>query len=261
MQSHRESPSMVRLPTSGFPRSRGKCPIGQRGRAVEQDRNLNAMTDRVYVFLDESGNLDFGPHGTRYFVLTSVSMRRPFEIGKALDDYRYRCLEGGANLEYFHCYHDRRMIRDNVFNLIGGHLDTMRIDYMVADKTLVPDDLRDSVRFYPAAMERLLTPVLQAEIGSQEDSEVIVITDTLPVNKKRRQVQKAVNTSLARRAQGLQFRVLHHQSRSHYGLQVADYCSWAVYRKHTINDGVHLAKIQPAVRNEYRLPSAAPNEF
>lgn len=50
------------------------------------------MTHCAYLFLDESGNLDFSDRGTRYFVLTSVSMVRPFRMYDALDAYKYDCL-------------------------------------------------------------------------------------------------------------------------------------------------------------------------
>ena len=32
----------------------------------------------LYLFLDEAGNLDFSPNGTRYFMLGSVTKERPF---------------------------------------------------------------------------------------------------------------------------------------------------------------------------------------
>ncbi|WP_448508115.1 DUF3800 domain-containing protein, partial [Immundisolibacter sp.] len=62
--------------------------------------------------------------------------------------------------------------------------------------------------------------------------EVIVITDTIPIQKKRQAVEKAIKGALsAMLPAGMRYRILHHASRSHYGLQVADYCNWAVFRK------------------------------
>lgn len=208
------------------------------------------MSDSVYLFLDESGNLDFSSRGTRYFVLTSVSMRRPFEINETLDDYRYRYIESGANLEYFHCYNDRKAVRDVVFGLIHTHLGAMHIDYILVDKTRVPLVMQDSARFYPAILGNLLRTVMRAEIGDEKHREVIVITDTIPVNRRRRNVEKAISTTLAKALPEARFRALHHQSRSHYGLQIADYCSWAIYRRHTMGDDAHFANIHPSIRNE-----------
>lgn len=212
------------------------------------------MNERVYVFLDESGNLDFSPKGTRYFVLTSVSMKRPFEINDALDSYRYRYIESGANIEYFHCYQDRKAVRDVVFGLISTHIESMQIDYIVVDKTRIPLAIQDGARFYPAMLGFLLAPVMQIETSEENNREVIVITDTIPVNRRRRNVEKAIRTTLASALPGIRFRVLHHQSRSHYGLQIADYCSWAIYRRHMTGDTAHFAQIYPAIRNAINLP-------
>ena len=56
------------------------------------------MAGHLYIFLDESGNLDFSDSGSRYFVLTSVSTRRPFPFSSALDDFKYDCLEGSVSV-------------------------------------------------------------------------------------------------------------------------------------------------------------------
>ena len=59
------------------------------------------MARCTYIFLDEAGNFDFSVNGTRYFVLTSVSMRRPFGWCQLIDDYKYDCIEYGLENEYF----------------------------------------------------------------------------------------------------------------------------------------------------------------
>ncbi len=86
------------------------------------------------------------------------------------------------------------------------------------------------------------------------DFNVIIITDAIPVNRKRRAVEKAVRTTLARMLPpGMNYRVLHHQSRSHYGLQVADYCCWAVFRKWQRGESAWYDRIKPAVCNEFEI--------
>ena len=39
------------------------------------------MTRYAYIFLDESGNFDFGNSGTRYLVLTSVGIPPVSDVG------------------------------------------------------------------------------------------------------------------------------------------------------------------------------------
>ena len=209
------------------------------------------MTRCAYLFLDEAGNFDFSANGTRYFALTSVSMRRPFPVYAALDAYRYDCLEAGLNLEYFHCSRDRAKVRNGLFDRITAHLDGIHIDCMLIEKTFTSHALREGARFYPEMLGRLLKVVLPGELDEGADK-VIVITDAIPVNKKRQAVQKTVQTTLARMLPpGMKYRILHHQSRSHYGLQVADYCCWAIFRKWQKGESTWYERVKPAIRNEF----------
>ena len=217
------------------------------------------MTQCAYVFLDESGNFDFTATGTRYFVLTGVGMIRPFPAFESLDNYRYDCLEAGADIEYFHCYNDRKAIRNTVFDLIASHLDGMHIDCLVVEKAEVSPTTRDDTRFYPVMLGYLLSMVMPIELAARDAESIVVVTDTIPVNKKRRAIERAVRTTLSRMLPNVKYRVLHHQSRSHYGLQTADYCCWAVLRKWERGDSTWYDRIKPAIRNEFRITADGAN--
>ena len=214
------------------------------------------MTRCSYIFLDEAGNLDFSANGTRYFVLTSISMRRPFPVYEALNDYKHDCLEYGLDMEYFHCVADNNHVRKGVFDLIAAHLGGMRhmsIDSLVVEKRKTGPALREDMRFYPEMLGHLLKFVLPKELDAGAE-EVIVITDKLPLNRKRQAVEKGTRLALAEMLpQGMRYRILHHASRSHYGLQVADYCCWAVFRKWNRNKTHYYDLIKQAVRSEFDI--------
>ena len=214
------------------------------------------MTRCSYIFLDEAGNVDFSANGTRYFVLTSISMRRPFPVYEALNDYKHDCLEYGLDMEYFHCVADNNHVRKGVFDLIAAHLGGMRhmsIDSLVVEKRKTGPALREDMRFYPEMLGHLLKFVLPKELDAGAE-EVIVITDKLPVNRKRQAVEKGTRLALAEMLpQGMRYRILHHASRSHYGLQVADYCCWAVFRKWNRNKTHYYDLIKQAVRSEFDI--------
>lgn len=150
----------------------------------------------AYVFLDEGGNFDFSPRGTRYFALTSVATRRPFPAHVPLDDLRHGCLEFGLDTEYFHCADDNTHVRGRVFDLIAEHLPTLHIDSLIVEKPKTGPALREDVRFYPEMLGHLLKYVIPRELGQAVD-QVVVITDTIPVQKKRQAVEKAIKQSLA----------------------------------------------------------------
>jgi hypothetical protein len=46
---------------------------------------------------------------------------------------------------------------------------------------------------------------------------------------------------------------LHHDSKSNMDLQIADYCTWAVYRKWSLNDTRSYRLVSAAVKSENDL--------
>ncbi len=84
--------------------------------------------------------------------------------------------------------------------------------------------------------------------------EVIAVTDNIPVKKKAQAIEKAVKTVLAAMLPAdVKYRVLHHASKSSFGLQVADYCNWAIYRKWERGDTRSYELIQTRVRSEFDI--------
>lgn len=211
------------------------------------------MSRCVYLFLDEGGNFDFSPSGTRHFVLTSVATRRPFPTHGPLDEFRHDCLEYGLDTEYFHCADDNTHVRRKVFDLIGQHLHALRVDSLIVEKPKAGPALRDDKRFYPEMLGHLLKYVVPRELKDGVD-EVIVITDTIPIQKKKQAIEKAIKGALAKMLPpGMRYRILHHASRSHYGLQVADYCNWAIFRKWQKGETEYYDRIKPALRSEFDI--------
>ena len=84
--------------------------------------------------------------------------------------------------------------------------------------------------------------------------EIIVITDTVPLNKKRQSIEKAVKLTLASMLPPVQrYHIMHHDSCSHYGLQIADYCCWAVFRRYERGESKCYERISPAVRSAFDI--------
>lgn len=210
------------------------------------------MNDCAYIFLDESGNFDFSASGSRYLVLASIGMHRPFPALRQLDDYRHDCIESGTDVEYFHCYGDRGRIRNTVFDVIARHLDEIRIYCLVVEKARIDATLHEDRRFYPWMLGYLLGRVLPEELKANTN-EVIVITDTIPVNRKRQAVEKSIRRAVRNQLPELKYRILHHQSCSHYGLQMADYCCWAIFRKWQKGESTWYDRIKPAMRGEFNV--------
>jgi len=207
----------------------------------------------LYIFLDEGGNFDFSPSGTTYFTLTSVAKARPFQIAPVLDDLKYDLIETGLDIEYFHATEDRQAVRNRVYASIQQFMDSLRIDSLVVEKRKTGRPLRDDLQFYPRMIGYLLKYVLKSHM-LHNIKEVIVITDTIPLNKKRNAVEKAIKTTLKHMLpRTCTYRVMHHASKSTFGLQVADYCNWAIYRKWEKGDTRSYELIKPRIMSEFDI--------
>lgn len=207
----------------------------------------------IYIFLDEGGNFDFSPKGTRYFSLSAASLRRPFKLHTSFDTYKYDLIEGGYDVEFFHCSHDNRHIRKRVFGIIAENLPQIRIDALVVEKPKTNPSLYDVKTFYPKMLGYLL-PWVISSYRVDEIAEVVVITDRIPIKRKRDAVEKAVKVTLASRLPvGVPYRVMHHESRSHYGLQLADYCNWAIFRKWERGESEHYDCIKRSIKSEFDI--------
>jgi hypothetical protein len=207
----------------------------------------------LYIFLDEGGNFDFSPGGTRHYTITAVSKVRPFLIESALLDVKYDLAEVGFCPEFFHASEDMQDKRNKVFGAIKEHLSTIRIDSIVIEKPKTGPYLQAEERFYPRMMGYLLDYILIKGHNMDNYRGVVVITDSIPVKKKNSTVEKSLKTFLAKKLEGKFYSILHHSSKSCIGLQIADYCNWAIYRKWEKKDLRSYDLVQPAIRSEFEI--------
>ncbi len=211
------------------------------------------MPNRLYLFLDEGGNFDFSQSGTCFYTFTCVAMEREFNVCHDLSKYKYDAIEYGLNLDSFHCAYDNAHVRGRVFGIIQDHIDSLKIDSVVVRKCKTGTSLQDPPKFYALMLGYLIKYVLERYDLSQIE-EIIVITDRLPVKRNKEAFEGAIKTKLASMLpNGATYRVLHHNSGSHYGLQVADYCNWAILRKWETGDNTHHQTINPAIRSEFDI--------
>ena len=162
-------------------------------------------------------------------------------------------IEKGRDIEYFHASEDKQEVRDQVFAIIQKYLSQIRVDTLLVDKRRVGPSLRPVEKFYPKMMGYLLNYVIKG-LSWSGVSEVIVITDQIPVRKYREAVIKAIKVTLtAMLPVNVTYRILHHDSKSNAGLQIADYCNWAIYRRWESNDERSYALITRAIQSEFNI--------
>ena len=191
----------------------------------------------LYLFIDEGGNFDFSIGGTKYFILTCLIEERPFPSYDKLRSLKYNLLEKGTNTEYFHAAEDMQPVRDKVFSIIRESLDHVQVCSMIVQKNKTNPTIREKSTFYTKVFRMLMKWVVEKHVHGKGYEKVILFTDTLPVAKQKKAMEKGVKLEFAALLrEGIEYRIYHHQSKSNFNLQVADYCNWAIYRKWSRGD-------------------------
>ena len=209
--------------------------------------------DIAYIFLDESGNFDFSHKGTKYFSLCGVSIQRPFTLYDQLDQLKYDLIESSYKIEFFRHADNSPHIRGKFFRILSQSLDQLSVYSLIVEKRKTVPSLQKAEVFYPRMLGYLLRYVFHGYDLSKV-KEIVVITDTIPIRKNRREVEKSVKMTLARMSPAnISYRILHHASKAHYGLQIADYCSGAIFRKWERGDDKHYNNIKLALRSEFDI--------
>jgi hypothetical protein len=211
--------------------------------------------------LDEAGNLDFSDKGSEYFILTSLTLERPFNGLNDLISLKYDLIEFGLDIEYFHASEDKQPVRDRVFHIISKNIQHHHFDSIVVEKRKTHPKLQSDIAFYPRMPSYLLSYVFK-NINSQQYDEVVVLTDTIPLQRKRKAIQKEIKTLLKKNLKAeAKFRVMHHSSKSNMCLQISDYACWAIYRKWESNDKRSYNLIDNSLVSEFEIFSEGKKEY
>ena len=210
----------------------------------------------LYIFLDEGGNFDFSSSVSRFFTLTCVSLYRPFRLHTALDTYKYDLIEHRIQpriaMEHFHCANDNRHVRAKVFGMLAQEVPPNSVDAVIVEKRKTGPSLQVPEKFYPKMLGYLLRFAI--EKAQRGLGEVVVITDSLPVASKRNAIEKAIKITLADMLPDrTPYRIMHHASRAHYGLQIADYFNWAVFRRWEHQDPAAFQSVAPQIRSAFEI--------
>ena len=187
--------------------------------------------DVVYLYFDESGNLDFTQNGSPFFIMTCAAVQRPFITVHILDEIKYNLIEGGDDIEKLHACEDRNEVRKLVYQVLAMEPNEYRVYSAYVKKASIPDEMRTPDEIYSRLYSLIFDEVFALEID-QSVKQVIAITDRLPVDAKRRSVERPLKKYMKGKFQdnGIPYRLLHHDSVSDMNLQATDYFCWAAHR-------------------------------
>ncbi len=211
----------------------------------------------LYVFIDESGNYDFKPQRSAYFVLTAVATQNPVQGAEDLLTLRHGILWARPDSlsvrkphEYaaFHCTEDAQSVRDRVFGIISG----LRYDSycVVVQKNKANPVIREQELFYQRVFRALILGMARrrGEIGP-----VQIIASSFTLSSRREAFLGALKMALSGQSTIGRYNIHFHPSASHHMLQVSDYIGWAIYRKWEHHDSRSYDRISHVLRMEFDM--------
>lgn len=205
----------------------------------------SALPKTLYIFIDESGNFDFSPSGTKYFALTSITTMQPLKNRSTFFNLRYTLLREGMNQECFHATEDKQKVRDQIFSYISK-LDDIQVDCVLVQKNKANPSLYLEVsaknknslaktkvkhsgeRLYKVVSQSLLKYIFRNHKSLQEADRIVVILGQIFVSNKREFILKSLKKFLKEKT-NKPFYIYFHKSEADINCQLADYCGWAIF--------------------------------
>lgn len=229
--------------------------------AINEQIQHTDFRDVVYIFVDESGDMDFSPKGSKHYMFNFLVKTRPFQLHEFVANYRYELIERNLepstkevlDIEKFHACEDNKYIRQKMFEIISTFAkDAVQVYSYILEKPKVqPEKRKEQYVFFADNLTFAITKLLDK---IKIDRNFIIITDRLPIkSNKERQVgalKKGIKTYIKTNGKGLRYTIHHHCSASSSNLQIIDYIGWAMNRKYEHNDSSYYEMIKQYLLEE-----------
>lgn len=188
--------------------------------------DVSAESSTLFVFMDESGDMQFGAKATTHFMITAVCTTDPEVSAMVMQKLKYDLLAKGSEDLEFHATNNSKGTRKRVIDAIN-EIPSLRIHTLWIDKRFAHSKLQNSVCLlgqFACSMGRWLDKVY----GQSNVHKVVLIFDSVLVGRERDAFLKNIKPVF--RDLKLEFRILFHPVKQDLNGQIADYFSWAFFQ-------------------------------
>ncbi len=185
---------------------------------------------RTYIYADESGNFDFSRNAgaTRYFLLTTVVINDHSVESELLELRRELAWEGVEIRNGFHAVNDSRRVRRRVFDTLSRC--NLTIDVTILEKNKAEPRIRPTgAYFYGFAWYHHMIDI--SIKGAPYLDELLITAASIGTKEMNASFNTAVETVKTILFPQTALKTAVWSAPSDTCLQVADYCSWAIFRK------------------------------
>ena len=234
---------------------------------------LSKQPKTLFLFIDESGNFDFSPKGTKYFVLTALATFDPLMKREELIRLRYELLASGTDQEYFHATEDMQKVRDQVFEILSKIDSTFEIHSVVAQKNKAHSSLYKEqyqkgdkmitritgIGLYEKMCQTLLQYIFEGK--KEKVDRVVVLLGSLFVGERRKSLLQTLKSFLKSSFSGTPFEIYCHSSSADLNCQLADYCCWAISVRRERGEERPYKIIKSRIKSEFEIFRTGTTEY
>jgi hypothetical protein len=185
----------------------------------------------IYVFADETGDLGYNSEkGSKYFGFGTASYTSG-SFPNFIDAFKLRCeleVSGISIKEGFHATNDRWAIRDKIFNLITSEPPRFDFTFLNKENAYPSVKAKGDLHLYGLAWGMHLRTIAQ-QVASAEDVIYCIMGD-IQTKAKKREIEFVVK-EIAEQVPDRKIVPIIWNSKSSWGLQVADYGLWEAQRR------------------------------
>lgn len=118
---------------------------------INQNIKQSEISNTVYIFVDEAGDMDFSPKGSKHYMFNFLVKTRPFQLHEFVANYRYELIERNLepstkevlDIEKFHACEDNKYIRQKMFEIISTFAkDAVQVYSYILEKPKVQPEKR-----------------------------------------------------------------------------------------------------------------------
>lgn len=243
---------------------------------MSKDKSKTMSTEQcktLFLFIDESGNFDFSPRGSKYFVLTALVTFDPLMKREELLRLRYELLANGTNQEYFHATEDTQKVRDQVFDILSKIDSTFEIHSVVAQKNKAHSSLYKEqyqkgdkvitritgIGLYEKVCQTLLRYIFEGK--KDKVDKVVVVLGSLFVGERKKSLLQTLKSFLKSNFSGMPFEIYCHPSCADLNCQLADYCCWAISVRRERGEERPYKIIKSRIKSEFAIFRMGTTEY
>lgn len=199
----------------------------------------------LFVFIDEGGDFNFTPTGSRVYTITAVITHNPCILSEEMSMLKHNILSGEIHSELgqeylekklchrFHACEDKQIVRDSFFEIISKMDNSIvKAHSIVIKKNLANPSLRNPIKFYSMVVSSLLDYIFK----KYEYTKLCIFVDNIPISRQKDVFLKTIKTEIKNKQPQKEFMIYFPTSSSNDFLQVGDYINWAIFRKWEIAD-------------------------